>query len=73
MTLGQLLKSGPIRKLALDHWPADRVVGYYEDGLEIDDAISMLRRLTDCNDGAMSGDAEDLLRDLLAARERYHD
>jgi hypothetical protein len=70
VTLRQLLTNQALRALVVVGESADAVVSSYEDGPVIDDALEMLRRLTEGHDEAMADDATVYLELLLAARAR---
>lgn len=70
MTVKQILLNGPLTLLVIDRWDADRVVAWEEDGIRIDEAIEILRRLARLPDNQLIEDAEAHLDALLAARER---
>jgi hypothetical protein len=70
VTLRQLLTNPSLRALVVVGEAADAVVDGYGDGPVIDDALEMLRRLTEGHDEALAADATDYLELLLAARRR---
>lgn len=74
MILRQILANKALRDLTVGGHDADMVVGYYEDGPVIDEAVAVLRVISDMTcDRALADDATEYLDLLLAARARRHD
>lgn len=70
MILRQIILSRALSQLVVIGMSADEVVAFHEDGPAVDDALDILRGLSESPDEALSLDAQDYLRALLEARAR---
>lgn len=71
MILRQILTNKVLRDLTVTGHDVDRIVGHYEDGPVVDEAVEILRGLSDMTcDRALADDATEYLDLLLSARAR---